>query len=345
MMRVISLLLVLAGGALAQSDPLVEGLKQFQQGDYIAAESSFEQALKQGDDARARTFLALSKAATSGCSQVQGDLRREFEQNTDAKLKRLAGIGFVQCLLSGEEPAAATPFLAELREDYPEDPDVLFLAARMHMQAWNDTIYEMFRATPASYRVNMISAEIFEIQGKYTEAKSEYQKAIEKNPTAVNLHYRLARATLMESHAPAALEEARKEFELELELNPRDSVAHYQVGQILLAQQKRDEGIARIRRSIELQPDFTRALIALGKVHMDAKEYDEAIVLLEKAVAGAPSSEAARYGLMRAYRRAGRKEDAMKQKDELEALQRPPEGEFTDFLKRIGEKPGQPEQE
>jgi hypothetical protein len=48
---------------------------------------------------------------------------------------------------------------------------------------------------------------------------------------------------------------------------------------------------------------------------------------------------------MRAYRRAGRQEDALKQKEELERLQRPPEGEFTDFLKRIGEKPGQPEKE
>jgi hypothetical protein len=46
---------------------------------------------------------------------------------------------------------------------------------------------------------------------------------------------------------------------------------------------------------------------------------------------------------MRAYRRAGRQEDALKQKEELEKLQRPPEGEFADFLKRIGEKPEQPE--
>jgi tetratricopeptide (TPR) repeat protein len=247
--------------------------------------------------------------------------------------------------VSLEQTEGIAPVLSKLKQDYPEDPDVLFQTARMHMKAWNDTIYEMFRAAPASYRVNQISAEIFEIQGKYTEAISEYQKAIEKSPTTVNLHYRLARATLMESHAPEALEAARQEFELELALNPRDAVAHYQVGQILLAQQKRDEGVQRIERSIELQPDFVRALTALAKVRMDDKQYDEAIRLLEEAVKAAPSSESARYGLMRAYRRAGRQEDALKQKEELERLQRPPEGEFTDFLKRIGEKPGQPEKE
>ena len=39
---------VLASGALAQSDFLVEGLEQFKKGNYLAAESSFQQSLKQG---------------------------------------------------------------------------------------------------------------------------------------------------------------------------------------------------------------------------------------------------------------------------------------------------------
>ena len=338
-MRVISLTLLLAGAVFAQGDPLVQGLEHFRKGDYLAAESSLRRAIEQADDPRARTFLALSRAATGRCSSVESDLRREFDRNSQAQLRKLAGLGLVQCLLSRDENASAFPVLTELRKEHPDDADVLFQTARMHMKAWNDTIREMFRHAPASYRVNQISAEVFEIQGKYTEAVSEYRKAIQKNPAAVNLHYRLARATLMESHAPEALDEARKEFELELKLNPNDAVAHYQVGQILLAQQQRTEGIGRIERAIELQPDFTRALVALGKIRMEDQQFDDAIRVLEEAVRVAPSSEAARYGLMRAYRRAGRKEDALKQKEELEKLQTPPEGEFTDFLKRIGEQP------
>ena len=86
--------------------------------------------------------------------------------------------------------------------------------------------------------MNQLSAEIFETQGKYTEAIAEYRKAIEKNPNALNLHFRLGRALLMESHGAAALEQARQEFEAELRLNPKDAAAEYQVGQILVAQQK-----------------------------------------------------------------------------------------------------------
>jgi tetratricopeptide (TPR) repeat protein len=199
MMRVISLILLLAGGALAQSDPLLQGLEQFKKGDYLAAETSLRQTLENADDPRARTFLALARAATNRCSSVEGDLRLEFEQNPQAPLRKLAGLGLVQCLLTRDEYASAFPVLAKLKTDYPQEPDVLFQTARLHMKAWNDTIRLMFRHTPASYRVNQISAEIFEIQSKYKEAISEYRKAIQKNPAAINLHYRLARATLMES--------------------------------------------------------------------------------------------------------------------------------------------------
>ena len=86
--------------------------------------------------------------------------------------------------------------------------------------------------------MNQISAEIFEIQGRYAEAAAEYRKAIEKNSAALDLHFRLGRALLLESHSPENLALARREFEAELGLNPGDAVAEYEIGQILLAGQE-----------------------------------------------------------------------------------------------------------
>jgi hypothetical protein len=54
-----------------------------------------------------------------------------------------------------------------------------------------------------------------------------------------------------------------------------------------------------------------------------------------------PANESAHYALMMAYRDSGQMEKAKAQKAELDRLQRPPEGEFTQFLKRLGEKPPQ----
>jgi DNA-binding SARP family transcriptional activator len=91
-----------------------------------------------------------------------------------------------------------------------------------------------------------------------------------------------------------------------------------------------------------LNDKFPEALIALAKLKLQAKANDAAIALLQRAVQLVPASEAARYSLMVAYRDAGRIEDAVRQKAELEKLQKAPEGEFTEFLKRLGQKTPEP---
>jgi tetratricopeptide (TPR) repeat protein len=230
------------------------------------------------------------------------------------------------------------PVARALERDFPADADVLYEAARLHMKAWNDVVFQMFQKTPASYRVNQISAEIFEIQGRYADAVAEYRKAIEKNPTAINLHFRLGRALLLHSHSPDALLAARKEFEAELKLNPSDAVAEYEIGQILVAQNKPREAAPRFERALAQSPDFTEALLAVAKLRADAKRYDEAIPLLERAVKLQPANESAHYNLMLAYRNAGRTADAEREKAEVDKLKRPPSGEFTEFLKKLGEK-------
>jgi tetratricopeptide (TPR) repeat protein len=236
----------------------------------------------------------------------------------------------VQCLIGAERLAEAFPVLARLESEFPSDADVLYQSARLHMRAFNDAVSRMFQRTPASYRVNQLSGEIFEIQGRIQEAIGEYRKAIAKNPKAVNLHYRLGRALALESQH----DEAVREFEAELRLNPADALAEYQMAQILALQQKSAEAAERFEKSLTLKPDFVEAMIALAKLRPSS-----AVALLEKATELAPKNESARYALLIAYRNAGRMEDAQKQKAELDRLQRPPEGEFTEFLKKLGEKP------
>jgi tetratricopeptide (TPR) repeat protein len=327
----------------SQTDPLLEALDLYAQGRYLAAEELLvKMPAVKANDPRAKAVLALARASTGRCAEAANDLQSSFETLDNADLRRLTGLGLARCHIAAEKFAAAFPVLYRLKELYPDDADVLYEAARMQMKAWNEVVREMFEKTPASFRVNQLSAEIFEIQAKYSEAVTEYRKAIEKSPRTLNLHYRLGRALLMESHEPAALEAALREFEAELSLNPNDAVAHYQVAQILQAQQKRDEALARLGRAVQLDPNFAEAVIALGRLHLDASRTEQAITLLERAVRLVPQSESAHYALMIAYRNAGRRDDAQRQKQQLDELQKSPEGEFTEFLKRIGEQPKQP---
>jgi len=323
--------------ATAQSDPFVKGLEAFQKGDLPAAERELREASKKDGDSRARVFLALTLAATGRCEEADPVLAQTFQAGGN-DVARLAGLGLAQCHLSKNRMDEAAAVVTELKTRYPANADVLYLAARVQMRAWNDTIYQLWQKNPSSFRVNQISGEILETQGQFIEAAAEYRKAIEKNPRALNLHFRLGRAMLMSSNSPDTLNAALKEFEAESALNPMDSVAHFQIAQVLILQQKQAEGASQLQRALQINPDFPEALIALGKLRVDEKKNDEAITLLSRAIKLVPRSEAAHYSLMMAYRNAGKMEDARREKAELDKLQKAPEGEFSEFLKKLGEK-------
>jgi len=341
MTRVISssLALMLAAPLFGAADQATaRGIAAFQQGRYADASRELQEAVRQNPaDEHARAFLALTRAATGHCSEAVPELSDRFHQANDPVLGRLAGLALSQCLVTQSNLREAVAVVSQLEAKYPADADVLYQAARVYMKAFNDATFQMFQKTPSSWRVNQLSGEIFETQGKFAEAASEYRKAIEKNPNALNLHFRLGRAMLLESHEPEAMDRAKKEFETELALNAEDAAAEFQIGQILGAQNKADQALAHYERALALSPDFAEAALAVGRARVQAKNYAEAIPLLEHTVVLQPTNEAAHYTLMLAYRNSGQMDKARHEQQELEKLQRPPEGEFTDFLNRLGE--------
>lgn len=341
-MRAISVIAFVVSAALAQSpdQQITSGIAAFHKGNYTEARSILAHF---PNDAQALTFLALAKAGSGQCPDAEPELSRQFSSNHDSELRRLSGLAIVQCHLANNNFDMIFPVLSVLERDFPKDEDVLYESAKVYNRAWNDAVQRMFRATPASFRLNQLSAEVFEIDGRFPEAISEYRKAIGKNPHALNLHYRLGRALLLQSHTPQALEQARTEFEAELSLNSSDAAAEYQLGQILMAEQKSSEAAARFEKAAALDANFPEALVALGRLRLESKRYDEAIQLLQRAIQLRPKMESAHYSLMLAYRNSGRVDDAHREKAELDQLQRPPEGEFSEFLKKLGEK-GPPKQ-
>jgi tetratricopeptide (TPR) repeat protein len=324
----------------AGADSLTEqGVIAFQQGRYLEASRLLGDAIHSDPrDEHARTFLALAQAATGRCPEAIPVLAERFEKSPDRDLARLAGLALVQCFATLGKTAEALPVAGQLEVRYPDDADVLYQTARLHMRAFNDATRQMFEKVPASYRVNQLSGEIFETQNRFAEAAAEYRKAIEKNPRALNLHFRLGRAILLESHSPEALAKAQKEFEAELALNAGDSAAEFQIGQILNTGGRRDEALVHFQNALELNPEFPEAALAVGRIRVQTKQYAEAIPLLERVVSTQPRNEAAHYTLMLAYRNSGQMDKARREQQALEKLQRPPEGEFTDFLKRLGER-------
>jgi len=325
----IALLLATTASATAQS-----GFDAFQRGDYAAA----KQLLSTDHSPRGRAFLALTEAATGRCPEAEPALLADYE---DQNLRLLTTLAMSRCRIAQQRWAEAAALLTKLEEEFPRNPDVLYENARLHLKAWNGAVERIFESAPASFRVNQLSAEIFEIQGRYSEAVAEYRKALAKSPATLNLHYRLGRALLMESHAPESLEAARREFEAELELNPYDAVAEYQIAQIFEVQGNPGAARQRLESAVSNDPNFPEALVALGRALVAEKDYTRAVEMLSKAAELAPQSESAVYNLMLAYRNAGQRDRALEIKKRLDELQASPDGEFSSFLERIGEAPQQ----
>jgi tetratricopeptide (TPR) repeat protein len=318
---------------LAQGGLTEQGIRAFNEGRYSVALAKLAEAAKDSSDKQARLFLALSQAATGSCTTALPAL------SALAKDEQLAGIAAVKCYSAGGDETKAFTLLDEMNARWPNDADVLYLKARLHMKAFNDTTLAMFQRTPASYRVHELSAEIFEVQSRYDEAVGEYQKAIEMNPQAPDLHFRLGRAILLAGHNPDQLAKAATAFLDELKLNPEDGACEFQLGQIAQVSGQKPDAKTHFEKALALSPQFVQAMIALGKLETSDKQYDQAIGLLTKAVDLQPSNETAHYALQMAYRDAGQMDKAKEQKAILDKLQKPPEGEFSDFLKKLGEKP------
>lgn len=326
-MRVIKILAAAAVAMpllLAQRD---EGIAAFNAGIYAEARKLL--AHSDQNDQTAQLFLGLSEAATGDCTAALPKLTRE-------PLDKMGGIAAVKCYSSLGDVAHEFELLNRLTKQFPNDGDVLYLDARQHMKAFNDATFAMFERAPASYRVHQLSADVFEVQNRFEEAIAEYRKAIEMNPSAPDLHFHLGRALLLQSHSPEALQQAAAEFRSELKLSPEDASCEFQLGQIAQVETKNDEAKAHFEQALKMSPDFVQALIALGRLE---KGSPEAIEHLSKAVKLEPNNEAAHYALLTAYRDSGQMDKAKAEKATLDRLQKPAEGEFTNFLKKLGEKP------
>jgi tetratricopeptide (TPR) repeat protein len=318
---------------LGQSGLTDEGITAFHEGRYSVALAELTEAARDSNDKQAQLFLGLAQAATGDCATALPALRNMAAE------ERLAGIAAVKCYSAAGAEAKAFALLDEMAEKWPDDADVLYLKAKLHMKAFNDATLAMFQRTPASFRVHQLSAEIFEVNSRYDEAVAEYRKAIEMNPQAPDLHFRLGRAILLAGHNPDSLAKATAAFRDELKLNPEDAACEFQLGQIAQVEGNKADAKVHFEEALKRAPQFVAALIALGKMETLDKRYDKAIDLLSQAVELQPANETAHYALLTAYRDAGQMDKAKNEKAILDKLQKPPEGEFSDFLKKLGEKP------
>jgi tetratricopeptide (TPR) repeat protein len=255
----------------------------------------------------------LSLAKSGRCKEAL-PLLRTAARSGESDLKRQAGFAGVRCAMLGPSPDSATEFLRSLTRDFPQDPEVLYLAVHTYSDLSTRAAQDLGSKAPNSAQAHELNAEALEMQGKWDEAAKEYQAVLRQDPHLPGIHFLLGRLLLSRPNpAPDMAEQARNEFQQELEIDPSNAGAEYVLGELARQESQWPEAIAHFTRATKLDAAFGDAYLGLGTSLFSSKQFAQAIPPLETAVKLEPQNPAAHYSLAMAYSRAGRAQDADKE--------------------------------
>ncbi len=105
-------------------------------------------------------------------------------------------------------------------------------------------------------------------------------------------------ALAKQGRLPEALAEARKA----VALRPRNPVTRRNLAATLCANGMLEDGIREYRRVLEIDPDNAKALAGLTKAYYARREFHEAIVYCDRAVACGWTPDPALLGTLEKYR-------------------------------------------
>ena len=156
-------------------------------------------------------------------------------------------------------------------------------------------------------------AGFHQAKGRATPAgRLAFEELVSRYPNAPNVHYAYG-VFLVRDQPEAGLEEFRRE----LRTSPSHHHAMLQIAYELLKEGKYDEARPYAEQAAQLAPNLFAAHHALGRIQFQTGDVDKAIDSLETARRLAPDSPEVRFSLARAYAKAGRAEEAARERAEF----------------------------
>jgi predicted Zn-dependent protease len=258
-------------------------------------------------DPTAPVRQALTLAQGGRCAEALPVLKRSTQGLADKQLRYLAAFAAVNCGMSVNDTGAVLNALALLQRDFPDDPEVLYTAARIFALLSDRAAQDLAQRFPKSPQVGKMNAQALESRQMWKEAIEAYRKILAQDPKVPGIHYRIAAILLDTSATAETAAEARKELEAELEINPKDAAAIFVLGEIARRAGNWDEAVRQFTSASQLDAGFMEAYFSLGQTFNAAGKYAEAIAPLEHYTQRVPDDPAGHYQLAIAYSRTGNK--------------------------------------
>ncbi len=152
-------------------------------------------------------------------------------------------------------------------------------------------------------------AAYYQAARRVEAAERAFKELLSRYPDVPNVHYAYGVYLLID--APDA---ALGEFRRELQISPTNVPAMLQIAFEYIKRNDFENARPYAQKAVDTAPTLFATHNALGRVLLELGKVDEAIKELEVGTKMAPDSPEMRFALARAYARAGRKEDAARER-------------------------------
>jgi len=188
---------------------------------------------------------------------------------------------------------------------------------------------------PGLADAHVLLADMYQKQWKWSEAETEYGRALDLKPNDAAAYLGLANWLMCQGRTEEALQRAHRARELD---PLSTSVA--EMGWILFHARRYDEAIHEMRSQLAVRPDDASVLWFLGFALIGNGQSDDAIPVLEKTASIMHRSPGALEILATAYAHVGRRADALRVMNELKQRRRKgyvPAGAFINAYLALGQ--------
>jgi tetratricopeptide (TPR) repeat protein len=256
---------------------------------------------------------ALALVEKGRCTEALPIFQRVMPRLTGKDLRYHAAMGQARCAMAREDAPTAVAALMQLRSEFPDHPEVLFVSVHYFSHLAMRISQELAAKAPTSFQARRLEAEAFESRGKWDEAAGLYRGILQENAKEHGVHYRLGQVLLSKAGDSGAVDEARAEFQKELDLDPHNSAAEFVLGELARRAGQWDEAARHFSRAAEVDAEFAEAYLALGMSLTSAAKFAEAVTPLETYVKMQPDDPLGHYQLALAYGRTGNREGAVRE--------------------------------
>lgn len=294
------------GGALYQSGRYAEATDALRKGVGLAPAVGTGWAL-----------LGLSESQLEDQDQALADIRKgeDLGLGANSRFEVAVRVRAAQLLIRSSAFDEALAQLQPLTR-YPDNPPPVEEAMGLCVLAAPDDMAQL--APQKRAVVDLAGKAAWAFASQHPDlAAAGYRQLLAQYPNEPGVHYAYG-LYLMETDLEAAL----AEFQKEVHNNPKHWPALLVVASLEMRQDAPDAAIESLHAAMKIVPARYHWLCHtdLGRANLGANNLDVAIRELENAVQQMPSSPNAHFYLADAYRRAGRKSDAERERAAFEKM-------------------------